>query len=249
MALLAETIARADPTGLFIQEVKTGDGGEAAVQAIVDHLHVLAPNRLYRHAVSGPVGNSERYGVVWSGSGVLGGAAPEVALWERHTDPPPFDLARPANLRGARAAWKGLVPNTQAGFDRAPGFVRFGQDSEGPGTVFCTIHHAREPASKVKAEALMLQATMAARRPAAPSPWTPRHTHTHTHTHAHAHTRTHAQTHTCPPHAHTRTHVHNTHTHTRTTRTPLFLFFNALSFGPCHRAGGGSGGGAGGAVR
>lgn len=186
---LAETIKKVDPDLLFIQEVQNGWGGEDAIDCLVNKL-LVKTNAAYKYSLSPEAsinrGSSERYALLWKGA-KLDWGEPEWVLWEQpademstngflqkigiKVDTPVFEHVRrvwksaedEANrLAGeeAQTAKKKKKGEMKAAnwqrFDRYPGFVWIGD------VLFGVIHHAREPAPKVLAEACALQALLGA---------------------------------------------------------------------------------------
>jgi hypothetical protein len=172
MRLLSETIDAVRPTILFVQEVKTSEGGKRAITDIVTMLQKLHPPSDYQMELSDRIsltsdgnkrnGNDERYAVIWSAAELGHDVKPKLELWRSHKHDPPFGIGSADLLTGARTAWS---QQSSGEFDRAPLFVRFGDDRRA--TVFCNVHHARHegekfpaPGGKIAAEAVMLQAAM-----------------------------------------------------------------------------------------
>ena len=158
---LKACIAKVMPTVLLIQEVQTGGGGERALDALVRLLAQL-PGTEYRCTLSPRVSSdrpSEHHACVWNAC-VLGKAPPQWEVWRGIRKRAPLNVEdededEDSLLKAARLVWGQLT--SDAAFDRAPAFVHFSN-----GTTVGSVHHARSPALKVKAEALALQALLGA---------------------------------------------------------------------------------------
>ena len=154
---LKACIAKVMPTVLLIQEVQTGGGGERALDALVRLLAQL-PGTEYRCTLSPRVSSdrpSEHHACVWNAC-VLGEAPPQWEVWRGIRKRAPLNVEdENEDIKAARRVWGQLT--SDAAFDRAPAFVHFSN-----GTTVGSVHHARSPALKVKAEALALQALLGA---------------------------------------------------------------------------------------